>query len=352
MATPVILGAKSAPKPPILIDSQKEGSAGGSTKSSEVMKMISENFEFQIDTITKFFQSDHDDFTVVGVVGSQGVGKSSILNQLAGLNQEGVPIFAPQTLENQYSSEHQTSGVDICVLPAERLILLDSQPVMSPSILANAAKLTELPAADVTSHENLLYIQSLQLLVYMLSVCHIVIVVQEAVPDVSLWRLFKSACMVKFNIPDVSYLPLENEQMSEYTAEPVVVFNKLTDSEYFDLHESSAVLSLALDKFFVTPKNGKISETEPIDADAQKGNPVTYFLLPTCDDESNIQPSFQQASNNLRKQIMSFPKKNFSKSISEKEWARNASKIWEMIKKSPAIHEYNKTLQKMQLFKS
>jgi hypothetical protein len=31
----------------------------------------------------------------------------------------------------------------------------------------------------------------------MLSVCHIVIVIQEAVPDVSLWRLFKSACMLK-----------------------------------------------------------------------------------------------------------------------------------------------------------
>lgn len=34
----------------------------------------------------QYFQSDLDDFTVVGVIGSQGVGKSSILNQLAGLN--------------------------------------------------------------------------------------------------------------------------------------------------------------------------------------------------------------------------------------------------------------------------
>jgi hypothetical protein len=30
------------------------------------------------------------------------------------------------------------------------------------------------------------------------------------------------------------------------------------DAEYFDFHESSASINLALDKFFVIPKNGKI----------------------------------------------------------------------------------------------
>lgn len=64
--------------------------------------------------------------------------------------------------------------------------------------------------------------------------------------------------------------------MSEYTSDPgstflfflvvmwhlhfaVLVFNKITDADYFDFDESSSQLSMALEKFFATPRNGKIS---------------------------------------------------------------------------------------------
>lgn len=78
-----------------------------------------------------------DRFLVVGVLGLQGSGKSTILSLLAGNNPSDnirQYIFPPQSKESKELSEHQTTGINMYVT-GERTIFLDTQPIMSPSVL-------------------------------------------------------------------------------------------------------------------------------------------------------------------------------------------------------------------------
>ena len=94
--------------------------------------------------------SDNTDFTVIGVLGQQGVGKSTIMSLIAGaswrdnsvapavpngdLHELHEPVFAPQSIDNLLNAAHQTSGIDLRIT-SERLLVLDTQPLLSPSVL-------------------------------------------------------------------------------------------------------------------------------------------------------------------------------------------------------------------------
>ena len=97
------------------------------------------------------FLSDNPDFFVVGVVGPQGVGKSTLMNALAnGLIEPRAPkdesstnngaglssnFFRVQSFEKQMTGEHCTNGASAWISPKHRIILVDSQATNSPSIL-------------------------------------------------------------------------------------------------------------------------------------------------------------------------------------------------------------------------
>lgn len=72
---------------------------------------------------------DQTDFLSVGVLGLQGVGKSTLLSLLAGNNKpsdEKSLAFKPQSRDVRDVCSHQTMGVDLFVT-SERMILLDTQ---------------------------------------------------------------------------------------------------------------------------------------------------------------------------------------------------------------------------------
>lgn len=80
---------------------------------------------------------DQTDFLVVGVLGMQGVGKSTILSFLAGnkpFENHKKYTFPLQTQDVKERTGHMTAGIDMFVT-AEQMILLDAQPILSPSIL-------------------------------------------------------------------------------------------------------------------------------------------------------------------------------------------------------------------------
>jgi len=134
--------------------------------------------------------TDNPDFLVVGVIGMQGTGKSSLLNHLANHlrqgatpsflktnrseNKENAPlndkndktksdkfsrlkeknvsavtegttitskdleeVFREQSFEKQMLAEHCTSGIKAWISPTTRVIFLDSQPLNSISVLGN-----------------------------------------------------------------------------------------------------------------------------------------------------------------------------------------------------------------------
>ena len=106
--------------------------APSTTPAQSVHKFLDSNLELVIDEI-KLQLSEQTDFTVVGMLGGQGVGKSTIASLLAGAGWSSesrgelhTPPFLPQGMAAILQAAHQTTGVDIYITP-ERLILLDTQ---------------------------------------------------------------------------------------------------------------------------------------------------------------------------------------------------------------------------------
>ena len=93
-----------------------------------VHKLLNANLELSTEELQRQL-ADQNDFTVIGVLGCQGAGKSTIMSLLAGANwkpddrepgQLRNPPFAPQTLETLLQGSHQTVGVDVTVTAARQ----------------------------------------------------------------------------------------------------------------------------------------------------------------------------------------------------------------------------------------
>ena len=129
-------------------------------------KLLNANLELSTEELQRHM-ADQNDFTVIGVLGCQGAGKSTVMSLLAGAGwrrepgeagQLADPPFAPQSLDavlqalppplpalrsqrnrllhhrsrlrrrpTPPQATHQTVGVDVAVT-SERLILLDTHP--------------------------------------------------------------------------------------------------------------------------------------------------------------------------------------------------------------------------------
>eukprot|EP00897_Mesotaenium_endlicherianum_P010927 jgi/Mesen1/9863/ME000070S09145 len=112
-----------------------------SKMSMSSLRLISESWEHCGDRLMQLM-TDNADYTVVGVIGPPGVGKSSILNELYGFSPAAagggpgggttpagaaLPPFAVQADDARASARNTTSGIDARVSPSDRLILLDTQ---------------------------------------------------------------------------------------------------------------------------------------------------------------------------------------------------------------------------------
>lgn len=50
-------------------------------------------------------------------------------------------------------------------------------------------------------------------------------------------------------------------------------------------------------------------------------------------------------------QVLSMSSPSFSRTVSERDWLKNSAKIWEIIKTSPIIADYYRTLQSSGMFR-
>lgn len=58
--------------------------------------------------------------------------------------------------------------------------------------------------------------------------------------------------------------------------------------------------------------------------------------------ENNILPLIQ---------VLSMNSPAFRRTVTERDWLKNSAKIWEMVKSSPIIAEYSRTLQSSGMFR-
>lgn len=120
------------------------------------LNLLSDSWELHTDRFLPFL-TDNTDFTVVGVIGPPGVGKSTIMNEIYGFDSSSpgmLPPFAIQSEEIRAMAKHCTVGIEPRV-SSERIILLDSQPVFSPSVLAEMIRPDGSSTISVITGESL-----------------------------------------------------------------------------------------------------------------------------------------------------------------------------------------------------
>ena len=400
-------------------------------------KLLTASMELATDELQRHM-ADQSEFTVVGVLGMQGVGKSTLMSLLAGAGwQRGDgaagepgelhdPPFAVQSLDTVLQAGHQTSGVD-AVLTGERLLLLDTQPLLSPSVMVSLGA-APLPA-EAQSAENLLELHSLRLCMLMLSVCHYVLVVHDVALDARLLRLLRCAQMLRSRLPDVSTVsalvppaaaaaasrggrgggdrgggdrgggggdddagagaPAE-PAVTEFQPQLVFVGNRMP-LDAFAQHET---LHAAFSRLFTdgtlgcaaaspapapNPAPNPAPASAPVPASASATGVATEpedgggggsggggaggggggfpeplsFLLPArdaagvCTQHLGYVSECERVRDEL---LLRCGCRAFAKPLSEREWLRGVGRVWDLVRKSTNVAEYNRTLQRLHYF--
>lgn len=351
----------------------------------------------------------------------QGVGKSTIMSLLAGAALTGdsgtttadgggalqlrEPCFAPQTLDAVLHAVHQTTGVDMFVTP-ERFILLDTQALLSPSVLLELQRReTSLPA-EVQTHENLLELQSLRLAMLLFSVCHLVVCVHDVQLDPLTLRTLRLAQMLRHRLPDISHLALSSSAAAaamtaavttpasgsaedhgtpvvEYNPRLAFVFNRMPPSTF--AHQQHEMLRAVLQKLFPDAQSADLPTTPggsdgagvlcsscsscsssraerppaPMPGDEAAAVEATatelcVLLLPENDASAmavcSMHRGYKAEAERARYTLLSLRRARFARGLTEREWLRGVGRMWELIRRSALVSDYNRSLQKLHLF--
>ncbi|KAJ4804040.1 Protein SMG9 [Rhynchospora pubera] len=363
------------------------GGAGPTARSSSrssphpasLSLLSAESWELQIDRVLPFL-TENNDFVVVGVIGPAGVGKSTILNELYGYDATSpgmVLPFATQTDEMRALARHCSTGIELRV-SNERLILLDTQPVFSPTVLADMIKPDGSCAIPVMSGEPLSAemaheLMGIQMALFLASVCNIVLIVSERINDISTWQLMLTVDLMKHKIPDPSqalnFAPDKDNRSTsqansdEYMSDLVFVHTKLREQDFsppklehvrktlYKFLETTSFASSWKSSFSEPNGSSDVSGSNREDSDAVQ---QMFFIPNRATQEGTSQfdcASYSCAVASLRDRILSMNPRSFSKNISERDWLRGSAKIWDLVKKSPVISNYCNTLQEAGLFR-
>lgn len=300
------------------------------------VKLVDESHTF-CDGLAEYM-TDNQDFTVIGVLGLQNTGKSTILNILGKNCPEDEEIFRVQTYEHQMLAEHCTNGIDIYI-NSRRYILLDCQPLLSSSIMDRSIQLEKKFNAEFSTAENTIEVQSLQLIGFIFSICHVVLLVQDWVLDFSLIRLIQAAETLKPVTPTVSG---EDNQVTEYFPHLVLVHNKCEVADFEDdvTDEIRDLYGMVFSKSRLSWKDEEQDIPNLVlvpDLEGERAEILHHRIKPRVD--------LERAGRGLRQKVFSLPRRPLSQGkLTEKAWLNLATRTWDNIKNSPFYMEYSRLL--------
>ncbi|KAF5203395.1 Smg9 [Thalictrum thalictroides] len=353
------------------------------------LNLLSDSWDFHIDRILPFL-TENTDFTVIGVIGTPGSGKSTIMNELYGYfdatSSGMLPPFATQSEETKAMGKHCTSGIELRI-STERLILLDTQPLFSPSVLAEMMRPDGSSTISLINGESLSAdlaheLIGIQLGIFLASICHVLLVVTEGVYDTDMWNLMLTVDLLKHGIPNPSSTTLSHSQGSnlvtemelnnilqrsgdDHLASPIFIHSKLEDqdlaphkvlrlrkilAQYFSFSSFMRLNHGSKPKERICPVEAPDIKIDDLDL-----RELSLVLLPyrNQDDTEGAQyESFNTMLGKLRDQVLSMTCQSFARTVSEREWLRNSARIWDIVKKSPIFAEYGRTLQNSGMFRS
>uniref|UniRef100_A0A8D0HLN6 SMG9 nonsense mediated mRNA decay factor n=1 Tax=Sphenodon punctatus TaxID=8508 RepID=A0A8D0HLN6_SPHPU len=319
---------------------------------------------------------DQTDVLVVGVLGLQGTGKSMVMSLLSANQPEEdqrAYVFRTQSQEIKERGGNQTSGIDFFITQ-ERIIFLDTQPILSPSILDHLINNDRKLPPEYNLPHTYVEMQSLQIAAFLFTVCHVVIVVQDWFTDLSLYRFLQTAEMVKPSTPSPSHESSGSsgsDEGTEYYPHIVFLQNKAKRENFCPRNLKQ--MHLVIDKIMMHSHLKYKGTLSMLECNIFPGLPYEYldtevnlFLLPFMDSDADDtlpraapgsgslfsllpgykgHPSFQSLIAKLRSQIMSMSRPQLSHTIlTEKNWFHYAARIWDGVKKSSALSEYSRLL--------
>ncbi|KAJ3270594.1 smg-9, nonsense mediated mRNA decay factor [Terramyces sp. JEL0728] len=295
-------------------------------KRPQPIKLLDQQFKFT-DSAPKLLSESAGSF-VVGVLGRKGVGKSTIISSLSNFKKQKA----------------SSNWIDLLRLP-EGIMLLDSPPILH-------------------SKDNT---QSAKTALFMLSVCHIVILVAEK-HDLPMLNFIKRVNDLKTSLNQQGSKKQDLFTKSQFEPHLVYVVNKQDvtlslynniKTDYQQIFESTSIITqnsipkqsliatLEQDEtydfnqeqilFHNVESSSSISEIvlEDIKEEEVTKTP-NLFLLPDKNDHGWICERFETALQNFTNQIKGFPRmttfgSRTSFNISEKEWFQIATGIHEKI---------------------
>uniref|UniRef100_A0A8C2HXN0 Nonsense-mediated mRNA decay factor SMG9 n=1 Tax=Cyprinus carpio TaxID=7962 RepID=A0A8C2HXN0_CYPCA len=320
-------------------------------------------------------QRDQPDMLVVGVIGLQGTGKSTIMSLLSANSPEEdqrAYVFRAQTQEIKERAGNQSSGIDFYITQ-ERVIFLDTQPILSPSILDHLINNDRKLPPEYNLPHTYVEMQSLQITAFLFTVCHVVIVIQDWFTDINLYRFLQSAEMLKPSTPSASHDSTSSsgaDDGSEYYPHIVFLQNKARREEFCPRNLKK--MHMATDKLMAHSHLKYKGTLSMLDCNVFPGlnrdyleTEVNLFLLPMMENDGEDaltragsgsplfsllpgfrgHPSFSSLVSKFRSQILAMSRSQLSHTIlTEKNWFHYAARIWDGVKKSSALSEYSRLL--------
>ncbi|XP_011706483.1 PREDICTED: protein SMG9 isoform X1 [Wasmannia auropunctata] len=316
------------------------------------IKFMDENMQLCENSID-FLYDHQQDFLVVGCLGAQGVGKSTIMSLLT--SRYSSNIFQVQNLSHYESGTNCTTGIDFFVTK-NRVIYLDTQPILSGFVIDSASFEQKKSAPDFMNSDSNLELQSLQFAAFLFSVCHVIIFVQDWFVDPNLVRFLQTAEMLK-----PSSTTVIDQDYVEYYPHVVFLHNKAELQDFMP-----AIIDEMKDFYNKVFSSSRLQTHSGIDmSHCSTENGLNLFLIPSrtkgknyfrfiekyiliyifiaedmmfCENEESL-------IHKLRTKIHGVPRNSITSSIlTEKNWFHYVSKVIEVIKKSHLSSEYGRLM--------
>nr|CAG4637395.1 EOG090X0EPT [Ceriodaphnia reticulata] len=285
------------------------------------VKLLNEEMAFQ-DSLHDFL-GDNPDFLVVGCVGFQWSGKSSVLSHLAASDCKSCikqTVFSVTTSNLQMKGLAGTLGLEAFVT-GDRVIWLDCQPLLSAAIAER--EMTSSYSKDVYKENlsskmdsscvgTLMEVQSLQSLSYLYCICHILIVVQDSLGDPNLIRLLQTAEMLKPNLAN-------DDSVVDHMPHLVTIYNRAQPSDLVPemLKQTCKFYKMAFKKSRLQISSEQFGSQRKNEEDV---NFVTLLDWTAAGDQWT---SYEEAIPSLKKKLLSLPRQTFGPTgLTEKSWYR------------------------------